>query len=65
VLQDDNPLKSAALKEALTRYEKSLKKDNVALGTQLKDHHQRISFDNEELNREKEVKINKQKQFRQ
>jgi hypothetical protein len=35
------------------------------LGTSLKDHQQRISFDNEEMNREKEVKINKQKQFRQ
>jgi hypothetical protein len=33
VLQDNNPLKSAALKEALTRYEQSLKKENVVLGT--------------------------------
>jgi hypothetical protein len=65
VLQDNNPLKSAALKEALNRYEQSLQKDNKALGNALKDHQQRISFDNEELNREKEVKINKQKQFRQ
>jgi hypothetical protein len=53
------------LKEALTIYEQTLQKDNKALGNQLKDHQQRISFDNEELNREKEVKINKQKQFRQ
>ena len=61
MLQDNNPLKSAALKEALTRYEQSLKKNNEVLGAHLKDHQQRISFDNEEINREKEVKINKQK----
>jgi hypothetical protein len=28
VLQDNNPLKSAALKEALSRYELSLRKNN-------------------------------------
>jgi hypothetical protein len=61
VLQDSNPLKSAALKEALTRYEQSLKKNSDKLGAHLKDHHQRVSFDAEQINREKEAKINKQK----
>ena len=38
VMQDSNPLKSAALKEALNRYEENLKKDSKKEGGFLKEH---------------------------
>ncbi len=65
VIQDHNPLKSAALKEALNRYEENLKKESKQLGYHLKDHHSKIEKDEAEISREKEEKTNKQKQFKQ
>ena len=50
VVQDANPLKSAALKEALKRYEDNLKTDNKNEGHQLKDHKHKIDFDENQLN---------------
>ena len=64
VIQDSNPTKSAALKEALNRYEESLKKESKILGYHLKDHKKKIEQDESEIHREKEVKVNKQKQFK-
>ena len=42
VIQDSNPTKSAALKQALTRYEESLKKESKTAGHLLKDHEKKI-----------------------
>lgn len=64
-MQDTNPLKSAALKEALKRYEDNLKTDNKFEGGHLKDHKHKIDFDENQLTQEKETKINKQTKFRQ
>jgi hypothetical protein len=64
VMQDNNPLKSAALKEALRRYEESLKKENNFEGVHLKDHHNKIEFDENQLNLEKETKLSKQAKFK-
>lgn len=64
-MQDTNPLKSAALKEALQRYENNLQKENKHEGGHLKDHKHKIDFDENQLNQEKETKINKQTKFRQ
>lgn len=63
VFQDNNPKKNAAMKEALSRYEDTLRNDNKASNGHLQEHHRKINFDNEELYREKEVKLNKQKKF--
>lgn len=65
VVQDTNPLKSAALKEALKRYEENLKRENSFEGIHLKDHQYKIEFDEQQMNREKETKINKQNKFKQ
>ena len=59
VMQDNNPLKSAALKEALKRYENTLQRENKHEGSHLKDHKQKVDFDENQLNQEKETKINK------
>jgi hypothetical protein len=64
-LQDSNPLKSAALKAALKRYEETLKRENSYEGVHLKDHQFKIELDEQQLNREKETKINKQLKFKQ
>ena len=64
VFQDSNPLKQAAMKEALSRYETSLKKDSQTLGAHLKDHQKKIEFDDSERNNEKEIKLRKQQQFK-
>jgi len=53
-------LKSAALKEALQRYEDTLTKENKFEGHHLKDHNNKIEFDEAQLNQEKETKLNKQ-----
>ena len=63
-MQDTNPLKSAALKEALRRYEESLKKENGYEGVHLKDHQHKVEFDQEQLNIEKETKLRKQMKFK-
>ena len=64
-MQDTNPLKSAALKEALKRYEDTLQKESKHEGSHLKDHKIKIEHDENQLNLEKETKINKQKKFNQ
>ena len=64
-MQDSNPLKSAALKEALKRYEDNLQKENKHEGSHLNDHKHKIEHDENQLNLEKETKINKQKKFNQ
>jgi hypothetical protein len=58
-------LKSAALKEALSRYEDSLKKESKFEGHHLKDHQHKVEFDEAQLNQEKETKINKQMKFKE
>ena len=42
VVQDNNPTKSAAMKNALHRYEETLKGDNKVLGNHMKDHRNKI-----------------------
>jgi len=49
-MQDSNPLKSAALKEALKRYEDNLKKENKHEGSHLKDHKHKVEYDENQLN---------------
>lgn len=63
VFQDNNPLKSAAHKEALCRFESKLKKESKLANHHLTDHHRRINFDVNEKEREVEEKVNKQKLF--
>lgn len=63
VMQDSHPIKSAALKEALKRYEDNLKKESGHEGVHLNDHKYKIEFDQNQINQEKETKINKQKKF--
>lgn len=50
VMQDSNPLKSAALKEALKRYEENLQKENKHEGSHLKDHKHKVEYDENQLN---------------
>ena len=64
-MQDSNPLKSAALKEALSRYEDTLKKESKFDGHHLKDHQNKVEYDEAQMNMEKETKINKQNKFHQ
>jgi hypothetical protein len=47
VKQDTDPIKSAALKEALKRYEDNLKMENTSAGHHMKDHQHKIEFDEE------------------
>ena len=42
VYQDTNPVKSAAMKNALQRYEDSLKNENKQLGNHMKEHRNKI-----------------------
>lgn len=49
-MQDNNPLKSAALKEALKRYEENLQKENKHEGSHLKDHKHKVEYDENQLN---------------
>lgn len=63
VFQDSNPLKSAAHKEALDRYESKLKRESKLANHHLSDHQRRINFDVNEKEREVEEKVNKQKLF--
>lgn len=59
VFQDSNPLKNAAHKEALERFEGKLKRENKLATHHLSDHNRRINFDNNEKEREIDEKINK------
>lgn len=63
VFQDSNPMKSAAHKEALDRYESKLKRESKLANHHLSDHQRRINFDVNEKEREAEEKLNKQKLF--
>jgi|TARA_B110000305_G_C18897760_1_gene384900 hypothetical protein len=49
-MQDNNPLKSAALKEALKRYEDNLQKENKHEGSHLNDHKHKIEYDENQMN---------------
>ena len=60
VYQDNNPVKSAAMKNALQRYEETLKGENKVLGNHMQDHRNKIKFDDDEVMREKQMKSNKQ-----
>jgi len=60
VYQDNNPTKSAAMKNALQRYEDTLKGDNRVLGGHMQEHRNKIKFDDDEVQREKQMKSNKQ-----
>lgn len=60
VFQDSNPLKVAAHKEALERFEGKLKKESQLAGHHLSDHQRRINFDQNEKDREVDEKVNKQ-----
>ena len=42
VYQDTNPIKSAAMKNALQRYEDSLKNENKQLGNHMQEHRNKI-----------------------
>ena len=42
VYQDTNPVKSAAMKNALQRYEDSLKNENKQLGNHMQEHRNKI-----------------------
>ena len=59
VFQDSNPLKVAAHKEALSRFETMLKKESQLAGHHLTDHQRRINFDQNEKDREVDEKMNK------
>lgn len=63
VFQDNNPLKNAAHKEALDRFESKLKRESNLATHHLSDHQRRIHFDVNEKEREVEEKVNKQKLF--
>jgi len=52
------------MKEALSRYEDSLRMDNVVNAVHLKDHNKKIELDADEICREKEMKFNKQRKFK-
>lgn len=64
VFQDSNPVKVAAHKEALERFEGKLKKESQLAGVYLTDHQRRINFDQNEKDREVDEKVNKQKLFK-
>jgi len=59
VFQDSNPLKNAAHKEALDRFESKLRKESKLAGHHLSDHQRRINFDVNEKEREVDEKQNK------
>lgn len=59
VFQDNNPVRVAAHKEALDRFESKLKKENQLAGHHLSDHKRRINFDQNEKDREVDEKFNK------
>jgi hypothetical protein len=64
-MQDDHPFKSAAIKEALKRYEESLKKENEESGSYLKQLQTRIEKDQRDFDKEREDKAKKQRVFRE
>jgi hypothetical protein len=64
VLQDDNPLKAAAFKDALSRYENDLKRKNDGHGVHMQQHKNVVERDINEKQREHDQKRLKQAEFR-
>lgn len=64
VLQDTNPLKAAAFKDALSRYEQDLKRKNDGHDAYMKYHNSIVERDANEKQREIDQKKIKQAEFR-
>jgi len=64
VIQDTHPFKSAAIKEALTRYETNLKKESSETGNFIKELQRKATQDQQEFDKEKQIKVQKQRTFR-
>ena len=64
VLQDNNPVKNAAYKEALKRYEEDLFKKKREDEKQLNLHKEKIIFDDGEQKRLNLVKQSQQEKFK-
>lgn len=65
VIQDKNPVKSATINGALTRYENDLKLKNDLHHIHLAQHGAKIEHDQSEVERERDMRRNKQKVFRE
>lgn len=64
VYQESHPKRSAVLKDALDRYEAELQSDQKCHDNNLYNHRMRIEHDQNEILRERELKIYQQNQFK-
>ena len=65
VFKESHPKRSAVLKDALDRYEAQLQNDKEAHENNMYIHRMRIEHDENELQREKDLKAYKQNHFKQ